>query len=263
MPRGENHFREWLRPLAAIALILLVWLIVSATGMVNPIFLPRIDAFGGALLKSISLAETYKAVLATSYRAALGLVLSICVGVPFGLLFGRYPRLYQYVELPADFFRSIPSSALFFLFILLFGIGDTSKVAVVFYGCSLIMMVNTVYGSKPTREKRDRINMLRSFGATPLQIFTQAVFRDALPSICAGIRVCISLSLVLVIVTEMFLGATVGLGRLIYDHYLTYRVPEMYAAVTVLGIIGFAANRFFQIIERRICFWLPSDEESV
>jgi ABC-type nitrate/sulfonate/bicarbonate transport system permease component len=261
MPRSEEHLRRWLRPLATISIILAAWLIVSATGLVNPIFLPRVDAFGGALLKSLSAAETYKAIFATTYRAAIGLLLSICFGVPLGLIFGRYPRLYEYVEIPADFFRSIPSSALFFLFILLFGIGDTSKVAVVFYGCSLIMLVNTVYGAKPTREKRDRINMLRSFGASPLQIFSQAVFRDALPSICAGIRVCISLSLVLVIVTEMFLGATVGLGRLIYDHYLTYRVPEMYAVVTVLGLIGFGANKCFQLIEQRVCFWLPSEEE--
>jgi ABC-type nitrate/sulfonate/bicarbonate transport system permease component len=263
MPRENRHMLRWrwLRPLSTVCLILVLWAIVTVTGMVNPIFLPRLDAFGAAILKSLSTDTTYTAALLTTFRAFVGLVLSIFVAVPLGLFFGRYPRFYEFVELPTDFFRSIPSSALFFLFILIFGIGDISKIAVVFYGCSLIMLVNTVYGARPTREKRDRINMLRSFGASPLQIFTQAVFRDALPSICAGIRVCISLSLVLVIVTEMFLGATAGLGRLIYDHYLTYRVPEMYAVVTILGVIGFAANKGFQLIEHRICFWLPKEEE--
>src|SRR5205814_4892783 len=133
-------------------------------------------------------------------------LLSFLVAVPAGLVLGRFPNLYRFIEFPVDFFRSIPSSALFFLFILFFGIGDASKIAVVFYGCSLILLVNTVYGAKPTKEKEDRINMLRSFGATTWQIFRLAIFPDSVPHILAGMRVCISLSLVLVIVTEMFLS---------------------------------------------------------
>src|SRR5258708_6176796 len=110
MPRDNNRWRHWLRPLCTVCLILVVWVVVTATGMVNPIFLPRVDAFGVAMLKSLSAGNTYTAVLATTYRAFVGLILSICVAVPLGLLFGRYPRFYEYVEIPADFFRSIPSS---------------------------------------------------------------------------------------------------------------------------------------------------------
>lgn len=256
--REGNSLVASIRPLTTIAVALGAWGLASSTGWINPLFLPRLDFMGKAFVTLLSRKEVYVDALATTYRALFGLALSAVFAVPLGLIFGRFPKLYAFFELPVDFFRSIPSSSLFFLFILIFGIGDTSKVAIVFYGCSLILLVNTIYGAKPTREKQDRINMLRSFGATRWQIFCLAVLRDAVPHIMAGLRVCVSLSLVLVIVTEMFLGATSGLGRQIYDLYLAYRVPEMYAVIALLGLIGFAINKISALIERKTSFWSPS-----
>lgn len=251
----NNLLPVFVRPIITIALAFSVWWIASATGWINPLFLPKLDSMGKALVTLFSKPEIYIDTVVTTYRALLGLAFSVVFAVPLGLIFGRSSKLYQFVELPVDFFRSIPSSSLFFLFILIFGIGDASKIAVVFYGCSLILLVNTIYGAQPTREKQDRINMLRSFGATSWQVFYLAILRDALPHIMAGVRVCVSLSLVLVIVTEMFLGATSGLGRLVYDLYLAYRVPEMYVVIILLGLLGFGANRISLLFERRTTFW--------
>jgi NitT/TauT family transport system permease protein len=255
MQRRDNPTSTYLRPFSTIALVLGAWWVASTFGWVSPLFLPTLGSVTKALVNLLSRLEIYVDTVATTYRALLGLALSVLVAVPLGLVFGRFPGLYQFVELPVDFFRSIPSSALFFLFVLIFGVGDASKVAVVFYGCSLILLVSTIYGAKSTREKQDRINMLRSFGATPWQVFYFAVFRDALPHITAGLRVCVSLSLVLVIVTEMFLGASSGLGRQIYDSYLAYRIPKMYAAITLLGLLSYGANKISLFIERRTSFW--------
>jgi NitT/TauT family transport system permease protein len=229
----------------------------SALAWVNPLFLPSIPAVSKALMNLLSGDGIYQDAFATIYRALVGLLLSLVIGVPLGLVFGRFPNLYAFVDLPVDFLRSIPSSALFFLFIFLFGLGDAAKIAVVIYGCSLILLINTIYGVRPNREKVDRVNMLRSFGANPWQIFYLAVLRDALPNIMAGLRVCVSLSLVLVIVTEMFLSANDGLGKRIYDLYLMYRVPEMYAVLILLGLIGFGANKIALFVERRMSFWTP------
>lgn len=258
MANAASRLTSYARPAATVAVVLCLWWAVTAFGCVNPLFLPTLGQVGQALHTVLSESSIYWDAFATTYRSILGLVLSVVVAIPLGLLMGRVPRLYEYVELPTDFFRSIPSSALFFLFILIFGIGDASKIAVVFYGCSLILLVNAVYGARPTREKRDRVNMLQSFGATEWQIFYLAVFRDALPHIAAGMRVCASLSLVLVIVTEMFLGATSGLGRVIYDAYLAYQIPQMYAVIILLGLLGFAINKLFVLLERRATFWQPN-----
>lgn len=257
MQKGSKRVVFNVRPLGTLVVMVGIWWSISKMGWINPLFLPSLGSVGRAFKELLTGTDIYINILATVFRALFGLLLSVMVAVPLGLVFGRFNNLYQFFELPADFFRSIPSSALFFLFILFFGLGDIAKVAVVFYGCSLIMLVNTVYGAKPSREKQDRINMLRSFGATSWQIFYLAVWRDAMPNIAAGFRVCVSLALVLVIVTEMFLSANNGLGRQIYDLYLAYRVPEMYACLIILGLVGFAANKVSLFMERKTSFWIP------
>ncbi len=249
---------KYFRYASTLAVLIVTWWIATITNLVNPLFLPKLDSVCKSLVNMLSGQDIYIDAIATTYRALLGIIFSIMMAVPLGLIFGRFPMVYQFFELPTDFFRSIPSSALFFLFILIFGIGDAAKVAVVFYGCSLVLLVNTIYGAKATREKQDHINMLRSFGATPWQVFHLTILYDALPHISAGIRVCISLSLVLVIITEMFLSATSGLGRKIYDCYLAYRIPDMYAAIILLGLIGFGANKACLFLEHKISFWLPN-----
>lgn len=185
------------------------------------------------------------------------MILSIIIGVPAGLIFARVNWLFKYLEFPIEFFRAVPSSALFPLFILIFGIGNASKIGIVFYACSLILLINSFYGALPTQEKLDRINMLKSFNANKYQVFFYAIVRDAIPNISAGIRVCLSYSLALVVVTEMFLGANDGLGKMIYDFYLQYRIPEMYAVIILIGIVGFLINQLYIYFEKKYIFWSP------
>jgi sulfonate transport system permease protein len=258
MPRLSSEAAgRALRALSVILAFAFIWWLAGSFRWVNPLFLPTLGSLVKAAAGILTSGAIYTDIAQTVYRALAGVAVSAAVAIPVGLLFGRSPKLYDYFELPVDFFRSIPSSSLFFLFVLLFGIGDLSKVAVVFYGCSLIVLVNAIYGGRPTKDKLDRINMLRVFGASRWQISRFAVLPDALPFITAGIRIALSLSFVLVIVTEMFLGASNGLGKAIYDYYLAYRVPEMYAVIILLGLVGFLANWGFGYLEHRLLYWLP------
>lgn len=255
MIKGFSIASSYVRSFVSIAAILLAWGILSGFNILNPLYLPSLPDFFKAFGTMLESANIYWDIWSTTYRAILGLIISIAIAVPLGLVFGRYPTIYDFIELPVDFFRSIPSSALFFLFILGFGVGDQSKVAVVIYGCALIILVGTIYGAKPTREKQDRVNMLVAFGASKLQVFYLSILRDALPHIAASIRVCVSLAFVLVIVTEMFLGAQDGLGHRLYDYYLAYKIPEMYCTLVILGLVGFAANRVSIWLEKKVGFW--------
>ena len=78
---------------------------------------------------------------------------------------------------------------------------------------------------------------------------------SAVPTIVAGLRLAISLGLVVVLVTEMFTGTTAGLGKRIYDTGLVYEIPTMYAVITVAGLLGFILNKAIVILERRIAHW--------
>jgi ABC-type nitrate/sulfonate/bicarbonate transport system permease component len=248
----------WRSAISVVA-ILLSWLLLDWLHLANPLFLPPLHDLLAELSVLVFDQSLYRDVAITVYRATAGLCFSVIMAVPLGLVFGRNPRLYEFFEFPVDFLRSIPSSAMFFLFILFFGIGDESKIAVVVYGCALILLVGTIYGAKPNREKQDRINMLLAFGATRWQIFRLAVFWDALPHVIASIRVCVSLALVLVIVTEMFLGSTSGLGHRLYDSYLAYEISRMWCLLLILGLVGFSANRLSIWLEKKVAFWQPNN----
>jgi ABC-type nitrate/sulfonate/bicarbonate transport system permease component len=249
--------RNFWASLAAIAVVATIWLVCGKLMWLAPAFVPSLGEVikAGAII--LSQASIYEDLWATAYRAFFGLFISLMIGVPLGLIFGRFANLYRFAAFPIDFLRSVPSSALFFLFILAFGIGDISKVAVVVYGCSLVILIGALYGAQPNREREDRLSVLRVFGASRLQLFYLVILRDALPQIAAATRVAVSLALVLVIVTEMFLGATEGLGRRLYDYYLAYRIPEMYVLLILLGCLGYLSNLIAVGFERRLAFWSP------
>lgn len=248
-------YKNILHTVSSISAILLVWWLVNIGELINPLFIPDIRDTFSKLINNLAQSNTYYSLFLTIFRAFAGLLLAAIVGIPIGLILARFSTLFKFIEFPIEFFRSVPPSALFPLFILFFGIGDSSKIAVVFYACSLILLINSYYGALPDQEKIERINMLRTFGASRFQIFFMAVIRDAMPNISAGFRVCLSYSLALVVVTEMFLGANEGLGKMIYDYYLQYRIPEMFGTIIILGITGFIINQFYLLFEKKILFW--------
>lgn len=248
-------FKKVTYPLLTILAFFAFWMVISSWDLVNPLFLPSPKETLSSLVSLLKLPATYYSLLYTSLRALLGLLLALIVGIPFGLILAKVRWLHHFFELPIEFFRAIPSSALFPLFILFFGIGDASKVAVVFYACSLIIIINAYYGALPNQDKKDRINMLKTLGATKYQILVHAVLKDAIPNISAGIRVCISFAFALVVVTEMFLSANEGLGKMIYDFYLQYRISDMYASIIILGLTGFVINQLYILFERNYIFW--------
>jgi NitT/TauT family transport system permease protein len=239
-----------------VTFILMIWWLITFFEFVNPLFIPKITDTLKALINLLSQRITLESIFSTLYRSMAGMALSMLVGIPLGILLARHKILYGIFKFPIEFFRAIPSSALFPLFILIFGIGDLSKIGVVFYACTLILIINAFYGALPSQEKTDRINMLKSFGANQPQLFRYTIFQDALSNISAGVRVCLSYSFALVVVTEMFLGAEKGIGKLIYDFYLQYRIPEMYAVIIILGFIGFILNQAYLKLESKYFHWI-------
>jgi NitT/TauT family transport system permease protein len=97
--------------------------------------------------------------------------------------------------------------------------------------------------------------MFRSFRATRWKIFTRAVLPESLPQVFTGLRISLSQALVVVIVTEMFMGTKLGLGQRILNANLMYRIPEMYAAIIITGIIGYSINAGFAFFHGKVIHW--------
>ncbi|MFZ2299684.1 MAG: ABC transporter permease subunit [Candidatus Moraniibacteriota bacterium] len=189
----------------------------------------------------------------TLYRVLIGFGIAIIIGVPLGLLMGFSSKVYNALEFTVEFFRGIPTTALFPLFLLVFGIGDEAKFAVTAWGAGLVILINSMYGVHLGKELRVRV--AKTMKIKGLKLFGKVVFPEALPQIFSGFRVAISLSLVLVVVTEMFIGTEAGLGKRIINAQLVYQTADMYAAIIMTGVIGFILNKIMMFTENRVVHW--------
>jgi len=241
--------KKWIGPLALVA----VWLLVTVTKLVDPFFLPTPVTVGKQLAILLSKAETYEHIVMTFYRMMAGYAIAVGIGVPLGIVLGYWENIYESVEFIIDFFRSFPATAMFPLFMLAFGLGDGSKIALVVFGCALLILVNTTYGVHGG--SRTRKMVAETMKASETYIMAKVVLPEALPQIAAGLRLALSLSLIIVVVLEMFIGTTRGLGYLIYNSHMTYQIPDMYAYIVLAGLIGYFINQGFVKLEDKVIHW--------
>lgn len=234
-------------------ILLLIWWVVTSFNLVNPLFLSNP---GETFIKFFQLIQTGKILpdlWATFYRTLISFGIAAFIGIPIGLILGSSKKVYSSLELVIDFFRSLPATALFPLFLLVFGIGDVAKIAIGIFVCVWIIIVNSAYGvlhSSKTRRK-----LAQTFKATKFQIFKEVTFFEALPQIFVGLRLSISIALIVVVVAEMFIGTKVGLGQRIFDAHLTYRTTELYAVILLAGLLGYVLNKLFLFTEKRVLHW--------
>jgi NitT/TauT family transport system permease protein len=159
--------------------------------------------------------------------------------------------LYPYVVM----FQSMPKVALAPLIVVWFGLGVTSKVVSAALIAFFPLMVNTIVGLRSAEE--DRVNLLRSLGASERQIFWMLRVPSAMPFIMAGLEVALILALIGTIVAE-FVGAEAGLGMLIQSMNFTMDVGGQFSILILLAVVGLLLNRGILAVRRRVLFWDPS-----
>jgi sulfonate transport system permease protein len=162
-------------------------------------------------------------------------------------------RFYESIEFAIDFFRSTPASAMFPLFLVIFGTGEKTKIAVAAFGAALVILFNVAYGVMGARKQRQLA--ARVMRAPRWRVLTDVTLLESMPQVFVGMRSGISLALVIVIVAEMFIGSTDGLGQRVMTAQMVFDMPEMYAAIFAAGALGYAMNLLFLIAERRFVHW--------
>lgn len=237
------------------AALILVWWVVAHLGLIRPIFLPAPWAVCKAMIRLIMGDDgglTF-AVLSTLGRVFLGLFLGVAIGIPIGLILSHFRWVYALCEVPVDFFRSVPVTALFPFFLIVLGVGDKSKVLIVAWAIALIMIINTVYGVRNCSKTRRKY--LESIGAGPIYTMLFHTLPEAIPSIVGGLRISISQAFIVVVVTEMIFSADRGIGYLLYSAALLYRTDEVVALILVVGILGYLVNKIAERLGKRLVFW--------
>jgi len=251
-----DSFRTHLYTATFFLSMLAFWYIITVLRWVDPIILPspiRVLQAYPIMLRDDNLIMD---LFVTLRRVLFAVSLAGIIGIPIGLFFGYRRNIYRVLEPPLHALRSVPASALFPLFLVVIGVGESSIVALAAYPSLLIILVNAAAGASLANKRR--LHQAKILGLSSWQIITEFLLFEALPSIITGIRTAISYALVLVIAVEMFVGMGVyGLGRKIFIFQSTYQIPKTYAAIALTGLLGISANLILNAVERRALRWMP------
>jgi ABC-type nitrate/sulfonate/bicarbonate transport system permease component len=230
-----------------------IWWIAFQLQLVTPRLLPSPTGTVGSLIESLLDGSMLVDFRYTVVRTLYAFVIAVVAGVPLGIIMGANRRLYDAVEFLVDFFRSTPATAMFPLFLLIFGLGDFAKVAVAAFAAFLIIFFNVAYGVMNARQTR--LLAAKVMGASRLQIFRDVLFYETLPQTFIGLRTAVSLALVVIIVAEMFIGSDNGLGHRIIDMQIVFNLKQMYATIIMTGVLGYGLNILFLSTEKFFVHW--------
>ncbi|HXG49999.1 MAG TPA: ABC transporter permease [candidate division Zixibacteria bacterium] len=185
-------------------------------------------------------------------RVLQGFVYGAALGIVVGLLVGWFRAVEDAVDPLVAAIYPIPKSALFPLFILWFGLGETSKVMTIMIGVLFLVLINTVTGVKSLDPVL--LKAARDLGANQRQIFTKVVIPGALPNIFTGLRLGAGMALILVFITEIE-ATREGLGFLLWESYQLLLVKQVFGCTIAFGILGILSTWSLQWLERACCPW--------
>jgi NitT/TauT family transport system permease protein len=236
----------------AIVLFCAAWEILPRCGMVDRVFLPPFSAVVAALWHLLSSGALREHVLASASRSVSGLALAILTAVPLGLVIGWNRRIAEFLNPLLEIFRNTAALALLPVFTLILGIGETSKIAMVLYASTwpiLLSTVNAVHTVDPLLVKA-----ARSMGLRSVRLFTKVILPASVPTIFTGIRLAAAHSILVLIAAEM-VGSKAGLGYLVNSAEFNFQIPEMYAGILTLALLGLLVNFALVRMEIRLSVW--------
>jgi ABC-type nitrate/sulfonate/bicarbonate transport system permease component len=238
--------------LLLIGSLLLTWELSVRTGAVQAITWPAFSSVVVALSRQLLGGELLGEMLVTLERLFVGYALAVVVGVGLGVLMGYFKFFFNLLEPLVESLRPIPSPAYLPMAILFLGIGDLMKVVLSALACVFPILVNTYSGVRGVDPVQ--IQTARTFGLGSWATIRTVVLPAAAPFIAAGMRTSLAVALIVSIIAEM-VASTNGVGYYILQTQRSFRVPEMYAGMVALGILGYALNRVFLLVESRAIGW--------
>jgi len=246
-----RYLRKW----AAVLAVAAVWEVFPRLGLVDSTFLPPFSEVIAAWWELIASGELAEHIATSLARSLTGYVLALVYAIPLGIAIGWYKRFADVINPLLEILRNTAALALLPVFILLLGIGEASKIALIIYACSWPLLLNTISGVRYVDPLL--IKSAQSMGLSPIRLFQKVILPAAIPTIFVGIRLAGASSILVLVAAEM-IGAKAGLGYLIIYAQYSFLIPEMYAGIVTISAIGFLFNLLLVKLERRFTAWKPS-----
>jgi NitT/TauT family transport system permease protein len=236
---------------AAVSLLLAAacYEALARSGAFPPALLPTLPIVARALAEGLSDGSMLGHALSTLYRVLLGMTLAVAVGLPLGILMGRF-RLVESFFLPlASALMPIPSLAWVPIFILWFGLGNATAIGIVFYAALFPMLLNAWSGVRAVNPLW--LRAAGAMGADERALFWKVIMPGTFPFVITGLRQAFLRAWIAVVGAEMLAASDWGLGWVIFDAKEFLKADVMLASLIVIGLIGFAFERLvFGSLER-------------
>jgi len=242
--------------LASAGLMFAAWWIASHSGWVKPLFLPKPEAIWGAFQQSlagdIDGHTLYGHFAASVARVFAAFVLAVTVAVPVGLAMGVSRIARGIFDPPIEFYRPLPPLAYLPLMVIWFGIGETSKIILLFLAIFAPVALAARAGVRSVSQ--EQIQAARSMGASPWQVVLHVIAPGALPEILVGLRIGMGVGWTTLVAAEM-VAADAGLGKMVFNAANFLRTDVVMLGTIVIGIVAFAFEMLMRWIERRAAPW--------
>lgn len=263
LPDTQQASRRSSRPLTpaqwsliSVASLLLLWWAVTASGLVPSLFLPppaAVLAKFGTLVSSGYMDATLQQHLwASLQRIVLALLAAVAVGVPLGIVIGSYPRVRHLLDPLIEFYRPLPPLAYLPLIVIWFGIGELSKVLLIFLAILAPVLIATAHGVRSVSSVRQQAAL--SLGASRGQLLRYVILPGALPDILTGIRIGLGAGWSTLVAAEL-IAATQGLGFMIQSAAQFLVTDVVVLGIIVIALVAFALELGLRRLQRRLTPW--------
>jgi len=249
MSSSADRLRSLRRLATSLLLAAMLYEGLARSGAFAPALLPPLGNVGRALFDGVVDGTLPTHALATLYRVLMGLALAIAIGLPLGILMGRYRPVEGFFLPLASALMPIPSLAWVPLFILWFGLGNATAIGIVCYAAIFPMLINAWSGVRAVNPLWLRVGS--AMGARERTLFWKVIVPGAFPFLLAGLRLAFLRAWIAVVGAEMLAASDWGLGWIIFDAKEFLKADVMLAALAVIGGIGFLFERLvFGVLER-------------
>ncbi len=240
------------RSLLVLLLFVSLWEVAARLGWVSPLFFPAPTLIFYTFFTMLASGQLWQHGMASLLRLGAGVLIGAGLGVPLGILMGWSPRLRAVFDPLLAALHPIPKIAIFPIILIIFGIGETSKIVIIAMSAFFPAVINSMTGVR----NLDPVyfEVARNYGANRLNTFTRVLLPGSLPMVLSGIRLATNTGLLIGIAVEL-LGARYGLGVLIWFSWQTLRVEELYATLLAVALLGLLFNSGFKFLSRLVTPW--------